>query len=104
MTHSLVTVYIPTAKLSDPDVRDAVNTLRWIARGMTSQTAEGSWLSDSDNQVIVEPVTLLSFITAHYGDNVTSFLAVVDRLVEILKATGEESVLVTSANTVASFK
>lgn len=103
MTHSQVTIYIPTAKVDTPDVRDTLATLRWIIGGMTRAHSVGSWF-DENHQLIEEPITTLTFITEHHSPKVTTFMSVLNRLVEILKASGEESVLITSANTVASFK
>ena len=103
MTHSIHTIYIPTAKLSEPDIRDAVSTLRWITGGMTSSEHSGSWFDDK-HHLFEEPITTLAFITAHFGPDVDTFLSVLDRLVEVLKASGEQSVLITSSNTVATFK
>lgn len=107
MTHSITTVYIPTAKLELPDVRDAISTLRWIVGGMTRSEHVGSWLSDTPpykGSIIEEPITTLEFITEHHSPKVDTFLSVIDRLVVALRESGEESVLITSSNTVASFK
>ena len=107
MTHSITTVYVPTVRLSDPDVRDAIATLRWIARGMTSTEHVGSWFGGTVpnlQELKLEPITTLAFITEHRGASVDTFHSVLDRLVSVLKSLGEQSVLITSSNTVATFR
>lgn len=96
------TIYVPSSRRNDPDVRDLISTLRWQAGGMTETQSTGSWVSNGE--VITEPVCLVSYlIDANQATRFAVFNVTVERLAIHLKALGEESVLLEYADVVTSF-
>ena len=89
------TLYVPTAHVDNPDVRDGVDTLRWIAGGRTDSVAAGSWLSETAG-MISEPITRFEYLLPNdSGDpKVRTFDAKLSNVANVLKHLGEESVLV----------
>lgn len=97
-----ITVYVPTSKFTNPDVRDGVNTLRWIAGGMGMSEIDGSWISETDG-LVVEKVTKFEYMLEEGTPKRAQFGITLGNLIDTLKATGEESVLVTTVKIFAAF-
>ena len=87
------TLYVPTVRLDDPDVRDGVDTLRWIAGGRTDSVVTGSWLSAAG--MISEPITRFEYLLPDDDPpKLRAFDAKLSNVAGVLRQLGEESVLV----------
>ena len=87
-----INVFVPDSRANVTDVRQKLDTLRWMAGGQTAAKVEGSWIGERGLEV--EPVTIVSFLIEDNSTKLEIFRAHVNHLAEILKANGEECVLI----------
>ena len=89
------TLYVPTSHVDDPNVRDGVDTLRWIAGGRTDSEVAGWWLSETAGMVS-ESITRFEYLlpSDSIDPKVRTFVAKLASMAHTLKQLGEESVLV----------
>lgn len=96
-------IYVPTSLRERYGVRDAINTLRLLAGGMSEHTITGSWVGQSG--LVTESIQVVSYLFERdVPAKTTAFDANLNRLVAELHELGEESVLIEESQVTARFE